>query len=436
VKILEKFIIRGGKPLRGEVAIGGAKNAVVAILPAALLANDKCVIRNIPCISDVAMDIDIIRDIGGAVRLIDRHTLEIDPSGLRDVEVPYELARSMRASYYFLGVLLTKFRHALVSHPGGCNFGDRPMDQHIKCFNALGATCELVKGAYDMSAERLLGTQIYFDKVTVGATINAMLSSVCAEGLTILENAAREPHVVDLANFLNTMGAHIIGAGTDVIKIRGVPQSSLCGVDYTIIPDQIEAGTYMVAAAATRGDVTVTGVIPKHLESITMKLRDVGAKVIEDNEHESVRVIGSDKPYRSTSCITLPHPGFPTDMQPQFTALLTMASGVSMLSEGVFDTRFRYVDELRRLGANIKVDGKTAIITGVERLTSAPTRALDLRAGAALMIAGLCAEGVTEIEEIHHIERGYEDMEVKLRGLGADIKKINRPDKVAAANVV
>jgi UDP-N-acetylglucosamine 1-carboxyvinyltransferase len=311
--------------------------------------------------------------------------------------------------------------------PGGCDLGDRPIDQHLKCFKALGAERSIEHGMVEVSADKLIGSQIYFDKVTVGATINAMLASVKADGLTILENSAKEPHIVDLANFLNSMGADIMGAGTDVIKIRGV--KSFRETNYTIIPDQIEAGTYMVAAAATKGDVTIKNVIPKHLEPITSKLRKIGAKVIENDD--SMRIIGGDE-HERTNIKTMPHPGFPTDMQPQFAALLTLARGTSILTEGIFDNRFRYVDELRRMGADISVDGKVAVIEGVERLTGAPVKAADLRAGAALIIAGLSADGTTQIEEIQHIERGYEEMDVKLRALGADIVKRQVPDVIGA----
>ncbi|MCL1902971.1 MAG: UDP-N-acetylglucosamine 1-carboxyvinyltransferase [Oscillospiraceae bacterium] len=422
---MDKFIINGGKRLRGSVNISGAKNAAVAIIPAVILADDVCVIENVPQINDVTIDLQILRHIGADVRLLDKSTIRIDPKHIKDTVVPYELARHMRASYYFLGTLLSKFNHAKVSMPGGCDLGDRPIDQHLKCFKALGAEYTIEHGIVEISADKLIGTQIYFDKVTVGATINAMLASVKADGLTILENAAKEPHIVDLANFLNSIGANIIGAGTDVIKIRGVKRFK--GTHYTIIPDQIEAGTYMIAAAATKGDVTVNGIIPKHLEPITSKLRKVGA-IIEERD-ESVRVIGSDS-YERTNLKTMPHPGFPTDMQPQFAALLTLAKGTSILTEGIFDNRFRYVDELRRMGADISVDGKVAVIEGIERLTGAPVKVADLRAGAALIIAGLCADGITEIEEIQHIERGYENMDKKLRELGADIVKRKFPDAV------
>ena len=411
--------------------ISGAKNAAVAILPATILAGGVCVLENVPQINDVTIDLQILRHMGADVRLLDKSTIRIDTKHIKNTAIPYELARHIRASYYFLGVLLSKFNHAKVSMPGGCDLGDRPIDQHIKCFKSLGAEYSIEHGMVEITADKLIGTQIYFDKVTVGATINALLAAVKADGLTILENAAKEPHIVDLANFLNSMGADIMGAGTDVIKIRGA--KTFRGTDYTIIPDQIEAGTYMVAAAATKGDVTIKNVIPKHLEPITSKLRKVGAKVIEDDD--SVRVIGAQE-YERTNIKTMPHPGFPTDMQPQFAALLTLARGTSILTEGIFDNRFRYVDELRRMGADISVDGKVAVIEGVERLTGAPVKAADLRAGAALIIAGLSAQGVTNIEEIQHIERGYEEMEVKLRAIGADIVKRTVAEVGAIAKVV
>ncbi|MCL1881483.1 MAG: UDP-N-acetylglucosamine 1-carboxyvinyltransferase [Oscillospiraceae bacterium] len=428
---MDKFIINGGKKLHGSIDISGAKNAAVAILPATILAGGVCVLENVPQINDVTIDLQILRHMGADVRLLDKSTVRIDTKHIKNVPIPYEMARHIRASYYFLGTLLSRFNHAKVSMPGGCDLGDRPIDQHIKCFKSLGAEHTIEHGMVEIGANKLMGTQIYFDKVTVGATINAMLASVKADGLTILENAAKEPHIVDLANFLNSMGADIMGAGTDVIKIRGV--KSFQGTNYTIIPDQIEAGTYMVAAAATKGDVTIKGVIPKHLEPITSKLRKVGAKVIENDD--SMRIIGSPE-YERTNIKTMPHPGFPTDMQPQFAALLTLARGTSILTEGIFDNRFRYVDELRRMGADISVDGKVAVIEGVERLTGAPVKAADLRAGAALIIAGLSADGTTQIEEIQHIERGYEQMDVKLRELGADIVKRKLPASESIAKVV
>lgn len=415
---MDKFIINGGKRLTGTVNISGAKNAAVAIIPAAILADGPCTLFNVPEINDVSIDLRILTEMGAEVKIINKNTIRIDATHIRDMVVPYEMARSMRASYYFLSTMLNRFGRARVSMPGGCDLGDRPIDQHLKCFKALGANYSIEHGIVDIQADKLIGTQIYFDRVTVGATINAILAACQAEGLTILENAAKEPHIVDLANFLNSMGADIMGAGTDVIKIRGV--NKLHGTEYTIIPDQIEAGTYMIAAAATKGDVIINNIIPKHLEPITSKLRKIGVIIEEHDDY--LRVIGQEK-YEKTTVKTMPHPGFPTDMQPQLTALLTMANGTSIVTESMFDNRFRYVDELRRMGADISVDGKVAIIEGVEHLTGAPVKASDLRAGAALIIAGLSTEGITEIEDIYHIERGYEEMEVKLRNLGADIVK-------------
>jgi len=415
---LEKFIINGGNRLTGEVEISGAKNAAVAIIPAVILADEPCTLENVPSINDVAIDLRILRELGAEVRFVNKSTITIDPRPIRDMPVPYELARSMRASYYFLATLLSRFKHAQVPMPGGCDLGDRPMDQHLKCFRSLGAKCTIEHGVVDIRADFLFGTQIYFDKVSVGATINAMLAAVKAEGLTILENAAKEPHIVDLANFLNSMGADIMGAGTDVIKIKGV--NRLHGAEYSIIPDQIEAGTFMIAVAATKGDALIKNVIPKHLEPITSKLRKIGVVVMEYDD--SVRVIGQGK-YDRITVKTMPHPGFPTDMQPQLTALLTLAKGTSIITEGIWDNRFRYADELRRMGADISVDGKVAVIEGVDHLTGAPVKATDLRAGAALIIAGLSTEGTTEIEDIYHIERGYDNMDGKLRAMGADIVK-------------
>lgn len=412
----------------GEVEISGAKNAAVAIIPAVLLSDEPCVLENVPNINDVSIDLRILRELGAEVTVINNSTIRIDPTNIKDVAVPYDLARSMRASYYFLGTLLSKFRHARVPMPGGCDLGDRPMDQHLKCFRALGAECMIEHGIVELNADFLFGTQIYFDKVSVGATINAMLAAVKAEGLTILENAAKEPHVVDLANFLNSMGADIMGAGTDVIKIRGV--SRMHGATYSIIPDQIEAGTFMIAVAATKGDALIKNVIPKHLEPITSKLRKIGVVVMEYDD--SVRVIGQDS-YERITVKTMPHPGFPTDMQPQLAALLTLARGTSIINEGIFDNRFRYVDELRRMGADISVDGNVAMIEGVSHLTGAPVKASDLRAGAALIIAGLSTNGTTEIEDIYHIERGYENMDEKLRRMGADIVKRDIPISVRKA---
>ncbi len=416
---LDKFVINGGLPLKGEVTVSGAKNAAVAIIPAVILADEPCRIENIPNISDVTFIANILAEIGAKVRRINKSTLEIDPTSIRTSIATYEQVKGMRASYYLLGALLGKFNQAQVAMPGGCDFGVRPVDQHLKGFAALGAKHELINGAViSVSAEQLVGAHIYLDVVSVGATMNIMLAAVKAQGMTVLENAAKEPHIVDLANFLNSMGADIRGAGTDVIKIRGVQH--LHGTTYSIIPDQIEAGTYMVAAAATNGDVLVKNVIPKHLESISAKLREMGAQVTEYDEAVHVKSSG-----RLSRCNikTMPHPGFPTDMQPQFAALLSISNGTSIINENVWDNRFRYVSELCRMGAQISVDGRLAIIEGVEELIAAPVKATDLRAGAAMIIAGLCAKGTTEIENIVHIERGYEDIVNKFRGLGADIKK-------------
>lgn len=422
---MEKYVINGGKKLHGEVVISGAKNAAVAILPATILANGPCIIENIPNISDVSVIIKILSEMGADIKVINKNTLEIDSTHITLPEVPYEKARQMRGSYYFLGALLGRFRESRVALPGGCDFGVRPIDQHIKCFKALGAEYDLQFGMIELKAKELIGAHIYFDMVTVGGTINAMLASVLATGQTIIENAAKEPHIVDLANFLNSMGADIMGAGTDVIKVRGV--QSLHGTSYSIIPDQIEAGTYMVAAAATQGDVLIKNVIPKHLESITSKLEKIGVSVIEYDD--SIRVIGN-RPLTKANVKTMPHPGFPTDMQPQISVLLCLCEGTSIVTEGIFDNRFKYVDELRRLGADISVDGRVAIIEGIKKFTSAPVKATDLRAGAALVIAALSAEGETVIEDIYHIERGYEDIVLKLKHLGADVKKIVSPDQV------
>ncbi len=417
---MEKFVVQGGASLRGEVTIGGAKNAVVAIIPATVLAKDRCVIENIPNISDVTNLFHILEGMGATVRILNKTTVEIDTTHLVEPTVTYEMARQMRASYYFLGSLLGRCNEASVSMPGGCDFGVRPIDQHIKGFEALGANVTIDGGMINAKADLLLGSHIYFDVVSVGATINVMLAAVKAKGLTILENVAKEPHIVDLANFLNSMGADIRGAGTDVIKIHGV--DILHGTTYSIIPDQIEAGTYMVAAAATYGDVLIKNVIPKHLESITDKLVKSGAEVIEYDDSIRVR---REAPIEKVNIKTMPHPGFPTDMQPQMTAMLTMAQGTSIVTEGVWDNRMRYTDELKRMGAKIQVDGKVAVVEGVDSLSGAPVKATDLRAGAALLIAGLMAQGTTYIEDIHYIERGYENIVDKLVALGADIEKID-----------
>ncbi len=423
---MDKFVINGGKALRGSVHISGAKNAAVAILPAVLLADSPCVIENLPEISDVSTLLKSMRDLGANIKMINKSSVEIDPRHVNSFVVTKEMAEGMRASSYFLGALLGRMKHARVSPPGGCDFGVRPIDQHIKGFEALSAKVMIENGMVDAKAEELRGAAIYLDVVSVGATINIMLAAVRAKGLTVIENAAREPHIVDLANFLNSMGANIMGAGTGVIKIRGV--DSLHGTNYSIIPDQIEAGTYMVAAVATCGDVMIENVTPKHLESIIAKLSEAGARI--EQFDEAVRVSMDSRPKRC-NVKTMPHPGFPTDMQPQIATLLAVADGTSIITEGVWDSRFRYVEQLTFMGADIKVDGKTAIITGVDSLRSAPVRAVDLRAGAAMIIAGLMTEGVTEVEDVLHIDRGYENITEKLTALGADIKRVPiRDDRV------
>lgn len=416
---MEKFVINGGKPLKGSVRISGAKNAAVAILPAALLASSPCVIENLPEISDVGTLLKSMRELGVEIKTINKNTVEINPAHANSFVVTKEMAEGMRASSYFLGALLGRLNHARVAPPGGCDFGVRPIDQHIKGFEALGAKVTIENGMVDAKAETLRGGTVYLDVVSVGATINIMLAAVKARGLTVIENAAREPHIVDLANFLNSMGANIMGAGTSVIKIRGV--ETLHGTTYSIIPDQIEAGTYMVAAVATKGDVLIENVTPKHLESIMSKLSEMGATVQEFDE--AVRVSMSGRP-RRCNVKTMPHPGFPTDMQPQIATALAVAEGTSIVTEGVWDSRFRYVDQLTIMGADVQVDGKMAVITGVESLRPAPVRAVDLRAGAAMIIAGLMTEGTTEVEDILHIDRGYENIAEKFCALGADIKRV------------
>ena len=423
--IVRKYKINGGTPLSGAVDISGAKNAVVAILPAALLADEPCRIENIPIIKDVTTSLLLLESLGAKVTRIDDHTVEIDPTTVNTCAVNDELARNMRASYYFIGALLGKRGRARVPMPGGCWFGERPMDLHLKGFRALGA--EVVPqedGFIEVECDQLMGNSIYLDTVSVGATVNIMLAAVKAMGMTVIENAAKEPHIVDLANFLNTMGADIRGAGTDVIKIRGTQY--LHSAAYSIIPDQIEAGTYMAAAVATRGDVLIRNVIPKHLESITAKLVEMGAWVEEMDDAVRVRCSG---PLQHCNIKTMPHPGFPTDMQPQIAVVLCTAEGVSHIAEGIWENRFRYVDELLRMGANIEVRGSTATITGVEQLKAASVMSMDLRAGAAMVIAGLAAEGTTEIGNIRYIERGYENIIEKLTRLGADITLIEVPDE-------
>ncbi|NCC86717.1 MAG: UDP-N-acetylglucosamine 1-carboxyvinyltransferase [Clostridia bacterium] len=422
---MDKFVIHGGNKLCGEVNISGAKNAVVAIIPATLLAEDVCRIENIPNISDVSMMIKILHNMGAKIKMINDNTLEIDTRTVNSHSVPHDLTKHLRASYYLIGALLGRCNLAKVAMPGGCNFGGvRPMDQHIRGFEMLGANVTIENGVVNASAGTLSGSSIYMDVVSVGATINIMLASVKARGLTVIENAAKEPHIVDLANFLNLMGADVRGAGTDVIKIRGV--SSLHGCDYSIIPDQIEAGTYMVAAAVTGGDVVVKNVIPKHLESITAKLVECGIEVIENDD--SVRVISRGRPTRC-NLKTMPHPGFPTDMQPQMAVLLTIAQGTSIISESVWDNRFKYAEQLIRMGASIQVDGKVAVIEGVAELKGAPIKADDLRAGAAMIIAGLAAKGKSEIENVIYIDRGYENIVEKLNAMGADIQRVEIEDE-------
>ena len=424
---MEKYVVTGGAVLKGEVTISGAKNAVVAIIPATVLARDVCVIENIPNISDVTALLNILRDLGAKVRLLDKTTVEIDTTHIGEPVVSHELAKPLRASYYFLGSLLGRCGRADVSLPGGCNFGGvRPIDQHIKGFKALGADVSVNYGMVTMDSKELRGEHIYFDVVSVGATINVMLAAVKAKGVTIMENVAKEPHIVDLANFLNSMGADIRGAGTDVIKIHGV--DVMHGTNYSIIPDQIEAGTYMAAVAATGGQILVKNIIPKHMDCITAKLQECGVEVEEQDDTLLVRRTARLK---KANVKTLPYPGFPTDMQPQMTTVLTLAQGTSLVTEGVWSSRYRYVDELKRMGARIQVDDKTAVVEGVEKLTGAPIQAYDLRAGAALVIAALAAEGESEISNVQYIERGYEDIIGKLRALGADIRAVEEPDEDA-----
>lgn len=413
---MEKYVIRGGKPLVGDVNIGGAKNAAVAILPATILAGGKCLIENLPCISDVMASLQILSELGASIRMVSRSTYEIDTTHIDSTEVSNELSRQMRASYYFLGALLGRFGAGQVAMPGGCNLGPRPIDQHLKAFNAFGAEDSVEYGQIHVKSNHLVGGHVFFDTVSVGATMNAMLAAVLAEGTTILENVAREPHIVDLANFLNSMGADIRGAGTDSIRIQGVER--LHGGTYSVIPDQIEAGTYMTACAAAGGEVRLANVIPRHLECISAKLREMGVTVVEGGDSVLVRSNGR---LRHTNVKTQPYPGFPTDMQPQISVALCLADGTSVVTEGVYDNRYKYIQELSRMGADAHVDGCTAIINGVEGLHGAEVRACDLRAGAAVVIAGLCAAGETVVTDIRFIERGYENFVGKLRSIGADI---------------
>lgn len=416
---MEQYVIKGGSPLYGEVEIGGAKNAALPILAAAVMTDETVTIDNLPNVRDINVLLQAIEQIGAKVERVNEHKVKINGSFIRDLTVDNEFIRKIRASYYLIGALLGKYRKTAVALPGGCDIGSRPIDLHKKGFCAMGAEVDISHGLFQVEAQRLVGTHIYLDKVSVGATINIMMAASLAEGKTVIENAAKEPHVVDVANFLNSMGANIRGAGTDVIRIVGVEK--LHKTEYSIIPDQIEAGTFMFAAAAAGGDVLVTNVIPKHLEATTAKLLEAGCEVEEFDD--AVRVFSNGK-LRRTQVTTLPYPGFPTDMQPQMAVLLGIAEGTSTVTESIFENRFRYVDELTRMGANIKVESNIAIINGVPKYTGARVNAPDLRAGAALVIAGLAAEGVTIIDDIHYILRGYENLDKKLRELGADIELV------------
>ena len=428
-KTLDKYIIHGGRPLQGEVPISGAKNAAVAIIPAVLLVDGVCRLENIPQISDVDMLLTILEGLGARVDRIDAATVEIDCTKVHFVDAPYDLMRKIRASYYFIGSMLGRFGTAKTTMPGGCNFGLRPIDQHVKGMTALGASLEIKDGyVYANTPDgKMHGAKVYLDKVSVGATMNIILAASMARGRTVIENAAREPHIVDLANFLNSLGADVRGAGTDTVKVYGVDK--LHGGTYSIIPDQIEAGTYMVACAAAGGEVRLTNVIPRHLECISAKLREMGVTVVEGEDSVVVR---SNRRLRPVSVKTLPYPGFPTDMQPQISTALCLADGVSTVTEGIYDNRYKYTIELLKMGADVRVDGATAIISGVKELKPASVAACDLRAGAAMVIAGLCAHGETEVTDIHYIERGYENFVDKLRGIGADITLVRDKEKVSA----
>ena len=417
---MKQYIMKGGNPLVGEVVIGGAKNAALGILAAAIMTDDDVIVENLPDVSDINALIEAIRHLGAKVDRLDRHTVKINAKDIHAVTVEDEHMRKIRASYYFIGALLGKYKSAEVPLPGGCTIGSRPIDQHLKGFRALGSDVTIASGAVIAHAIDLIGSHIYLDVVSVGATINIMMAAAMAEGETILENVAKEPHVVDVANFLNSMGANIKGAGTDVIRIRGVKE--LHGTTYSIIPDQIEAGTFMVAAAATKGDILIKNVIPKHLEAITSKLNEIGAHVIEYDD--SVRVM-SDKRLKPTNIKTLPYPGFPTDMQPQMAVTLALSNGTSIVTESIFENRFKYVAELARMGAHIRVEGNTAIIDGVESFSGANVAAPDLRAGAALVIAALVADDFSVISDIKYIQRGYEKFDEKIRGLGGKIEKVD-----------
>ena len=422
---MEQYVIKGGNPLVGEVEIGGAKNAALGILAAAIMTDETVIIDNLPNVRDINVLLSAMEGIGAKIERLGEHRVKINGSLIHDLSVDYEYINKIRASYYLLGALLGKYKKAEVAFPGGCAIGTRPIDLHLKGFRALGADVDIQHGLISATAEHLVGNHIYLDKVSVGATINIMMAASMAEGKTIIENAAKEPHVVDVANFLNSMGANIRGAGTDVIRIVGVEK--LHKTEYSIIPDQIEAGTFMFAAAATKGDVTVKNVIPKHLEATTAKLIEIGCEVEEFDD--AVRVVSS-KPLHHTQVTTLPYPGFPTDMQPQMSVLLALAEGTSTVTESIFENRFKYVDELTRMGAQVKVESNIAIITGVEKFTGARVSAPDLRAGAALVIAGLAAEGITIVDDIYYIERGYEHFEEKLASLGAMIEKVSSEKEI------
>lgn len=418
---MEQYAIKGGNPLVGDVEIGGAKNAALPILAASIMTGETVTIENMPDVRDVNVLLEAMENIGVVVKRLDRHKVRLSAGNINSLVIEDEGLKKIRASYYLVGALLGKYKHAEVVLPGGCDIGSRAIDQHIKGFRALGATVTIEHGLIKAKADKLKGSHIYMDVSSVGATINVMMAATMAEGMTIIENAAREPHVVDLANFLSSMGANIKGAGTDVIRIKGV--SGLHGSEYVVIPDQIEAGTFMFAAAVTKGDVTVKNIIPKHLESITAKLLEIGCEVEEIED--CIRVVAS-KPLRHTQVKTLPYPGFPTDMQPQITVALALSKGTSIVTESIFENRFKYVDELTRMGANIKVEGNTAIIDGVAKYTGASISAPDLRAGAALVTAALAAEGITIVDDIRYIQRGYEDFHLKLRALGAQIELVEK----------
>ena len=423
---MNQYIIRGNRPLFGEVTISGAKNAAVAIIPAALMVDGICRIDNVPQISDVTLFFSILEVLGSKVRVLNQHTVEIASHSIHSTQPSYDLCRRFRASYYLIGALLGRFGEATVAMPGGCDFGVRPIDQHIKGFNAMGAEVSVEGGFIHAKAKngRLTGASIYLDVVSVGATMNIMMAAVLADGTTVIDNAAKEPHIVDLANFLNSMGADIKGAGTDSIKIRGVER--LSGGSYCIIPDQIEAGTYMAAVAATGGQLLIKNIIPKHMDCISAKLMEMGVSV---EENEDTLLVRRSQPLQKTNVKTMPYPGFPTDMQPQIAAVLALAQGTSLVTESVWNNRFRYVDELKRMGAQIQVDGKVAVIEGVDHLEGAPIQACDLRAGAALVIAALAANGTTELSQVQYIERGYENLVGKLRAVGADISLVEVPDE-------